>query len=181
MGGYGSGPRYPSRYELVERCSAIDAQDYQRKAVRQGWRATDGIQPIVARLPYGLAQELHIWTRPGTLGGVVWYFVCPRCAQRRRKLYRPISESGARYACRVCHRLRYQTQRIDRRERLKHRVWKIERRMGGKDPDSGGMVWKPRRMHQRTFDRWMDKRDELDGELVAIVVAEVDRLLRRVA
>jgi hypothetical protein len=57
------------------------------------------------RLAY---ESITLLSRPQTLGGVRWYFFCPRwCGRRVRKLYMGPGKSG--FACRTCLGLTYQS------------------------------------------------------------------------
>lgn len=61
-------------------------------------------------LRLALAQTCQIITLkalPLRLGGVRWWFHCPRCDRRSAKLYVP--RGGSFFACRICHNLTYRS------------------------------------------------------------------------
>lgn len=94
------------------------------------------------------------WT-PQHFGGRRPWFRCPGCGRRCRILY-VAPAAGPRLACRVCHDLRYYTQRTDRAQCLVERARKIVRRCGGDVGDvlaEDAIPGRSKGMHRRTFDR----------------------------
>jgi hypothetical protein len=86
-------------------------------------------------------------------GGTRWWFGCPRCGARVRVLYLP--PGSTRFACRSCHRLRYNCQVETIADRLQRKSRKLYRRAGSQD-GGGSFTRKPARMHWRTFNRLID-------------------------
>jgi hypothetical protein len=207
MGGPGSGRGIPSRYTLVEHCSAVDAgagarwvrrPDASRprlvEAVRLDLGARPsvdvrivshrlGTSPLVRAVDEATAdvvglgvvrlQTAPLVATPAVLGGLRWYFRCD-CGRRCRKLYRPVW--AGRFACRDCHRLRHKSQRLSRRERWRHRAAKLVRRLGGEAED--GLVYKPKWMRWRTFNRLMEHVQLLNDAATVEQMAH-DRVLQR--
>jgi len=87
-------------------------------------------------------------------GGERVWFRCPAqgCGRRVAILY-----NGKVFACRHCYRLSYECQRESLSDRADSRAWKIRQRCVERGrQDWGGLldpVFRPKGMHQRTFDR----------------------------
>ena len=64
-------------------------------------------------------------TRP-PFGGLRWWFRCPRCARRCAKLYLP--PGAERFACRLCQRLAYESQRECASKRFARRLEEVRLR-----------------------------------------------------
>lgn len=102
----------PARCDgIVEDCPSLDAgalgRRCQREAVasgKPGWRG-DGGATVTVRGPEG-AGTYRLVALAGRFNNVSWYFVCPNCGTRRRRLYR----HGGPFACRGCLKLLYRTQ-----------------------------------------------------------------------
>ncbi len=90
-------------------------------------------------------------TRPH-LGGRRFWFLCPRsdCGRRCRILYRERNTNARAFACRLCYRLGYQTQRMGKMDRFDARAEKHASRL---IQTTEGELLRPRWMHRRTFDR----------------------------
>ena len=58
---------------------------------------------------YELLPLTHIISNPW--GAPIYYFLCPLCRRRVRRLLREAAEPDDRWACRWCHRARYASQR----------------------------------------------------------------------
>ncbi len=55
-------------------------------------------------------QQIQMVSTPGNTGGLVYWFLCPGCGRRKRKLYLPTGE--AVFLCRKCHDLAYRAQQL---------------------------------------------------------------------
>lgn len=55
-------------------------------------------------------QRIKLVSIPGNAGGLVYWFLCPGCGRRKRKLYLPSGE--AVFLCRKCHDLAYRIQQL---------------------------------------------------------------------
>lgn len=62
-----------------------------------------------------------------SFGGYQYYFVCPGCRGRCMKVHFYLG----RFKCRVCHRLRYRSQRRSEYWRLRAALEKIAKELGG--------------------------------------------------
>ncbi len=90
-------------------------------------------------------------------GGERKWFLCPHCNTRVAILY----GADVRFLCRHCYRLPYASQGesyLDRMER-KSREIRLKLDPDGQDDD---YYYKPKGMHQRTFDRllWVENRTQ---------------------
>lgn len=100
-----------------------------------------------------VTQPVRLIWRTCRLGGRRPYFVCPYCASVREKLY-----ISGQTACRKCHRLTYGSRREQPFDRYQRKAIKIQPRMSPPD----WCNWddpppKPKGMHQRTYQRLLDK------------------------
>jgi len=94
------------------------------------------------------------------LGGLRWWFICPRLNRRVRKLYLPLG--GRHFWSRRSYRLAYASQRETVSDRAMRRARKLYQRLGG-DPADDEYPDKPKRMRWTTYNRLMDKLVAADG------------------
>ena len=93
------------------------------------------------------------------MGGTRPWFTCPgivfgrACGRRVAILYL----RGKYFLCRQCHGLFYSSQRENRCDRALSRSTKIRKRIGAKPGPANPVLWKPRHMHWRTFQRELVK------------------------
>ena len=78
--------------DLVEGCPTISAREIPRDGTK---RPTWGGFALTTTTP--------------RFGGLRYWFLCPRCGRRAGKLYHV-----ERWACRRCHNLAYQSQRLSK-------------------------------------------------------------------
>jgi len=86
---------------------------------------------------------------PCNYGGHRTWFLCPRCWQRVALLY----GAGKYFFCRHCYDLTYGSQQETRQDRFMRKARKIKRRLGMGDDLLQPVLFKPKSMHQKTFDR----------------------------
>lgn len=132
------------RWDRVERYPALSVADLRRVGILVRGRPDGfwGAPPVtglrVETLYYDSIGELVIhaagaptqtmsvsWSHCG-FGGVRPSLKCPRCFFSRRILYL----RGQVWACRGCHRLRYESQRLNRADRGLLRARRIRERFG---------------------------------------------------
>lgn len=65
--------------------------------------------------PLPMDERIDLAGESSMVGGWRWWLVCPRCQTRRRVLYMP--PNASRFACRVCHNLRYKSSLRSRKTR----------------------------------------------------------------
>ena len=112
-------------------------------------------------------------------GGFRYYFHCPMCEKRMRKLY---FTHGA-FICRECLNLGYYSQRLVASTRNMLLAKKIEQMLKSK---GGSLYKKPKWMKQVTFERLRDKHFEYDiknedalrDELLSYYPHKKDEILR---
>lgn len=91
-----------------------------------------------------------------SLGGMRPWFLCPAqgCGRRVAILY-----GGGIFACRHCYQLPYPSQREPWEDRAARRANRIRRKLEWEPGILNGDGGKPKRMHQRTFDKLTAKHD----------------------
>ncbi len=82
-------------------------------------------------------------------GGERLWFLCPHCFRRVAVL----CEHGGRFLCRHCHDLPYRSQQETRLDRMYRKTRKIRTKLGVSPNLCEPVIWKPKGMHQKTFDR----------------------------
>jgi len=82
-------------------------------------------------------------------GGYRTWFLCPRCWKRVALLY----GAGKYFRCRHCCNLTYASQQESQPDRLMRKARKIRERLGASENLSESILFKPKNMHQKTFDR----------------------------
>jgi hypothetical protein len=135
MGGFGSG-WHRSRKIRVENCIVLDAR---KMAVRCFDLPDTSLPPPKAHgmqpaglhfMPMGterinpavridslvghsgeliLEQMIRFLSSRSCFGDLRWWFSCPRCGRRMRKLYLPPRPAESAFACRYCHKLTYRS------------------------------------------------------------------------
>ena len=95
-------------------------------------------------------QVIRFDRTPCNYGGHRTWFLCPRCWARVAVLY----GAGKYFFCRKCHDLAYSSQQEGRADRLMRKSRKIRERLGADNDDlMWPIMWKPKNMYQKTFDR----------------------------
>ena len=82
-------------------------------------------------------------------GGHRIWFLCPRCWKRVAVLY----GAGKYFLCRHCYDLTYSSQQEGKADRLMRKARKIRARLGASNNLMKPILFKPKNMHQNTFDR----------------------------
>ena len=82
-------------------------------------------------------------------GGVRTWFLCSQCFRRVAILY----GTGKYFLCRHCYNLTYPSQQESLSDRLMRKARKIRERLGASDNLMESILFKPKNMHQKTFDR----------------------------
>lgn len=149
MGGSGSGGQNYKGYRLVENTPCLEMKRFKQMGctelgsnftVRFGEQCfhfetvLDGLFSVtregVKKTEFYIGYNSLFHRRH--FGKTQYYFVCPGCQKWFNKLYlfRQI------FRCRICHRLKYRSQRERGLDRLNSKILKIENRLGsrGKKP-----------------------------------------------
>jgi hypothetical protein len=127
-------------------------------------RLCDNLMTISYRTPdqgsYRLVSEsLVLTTTKCNFGGERYWFRCPTCDRRTTSIY----IVGPPFQCRICLRLKYQTQREGPAGRALTRAIRISQRLGGRRyAFSYGP--KPKGMHGRTYRRLIEQLQNLKCE-----------------
>jgi len=105
---------------------------------------------------------------PCNYGGERTWFLCPRCGRRVAVLF-----AGRRFWCRHCHGIAYAVENEDKISRVLRRSNKLRERVQARAGTAYPVTFKPKGMHQRTFDRIRWEIQELE---TSFWLREFDRL-----
>ena len=199
MGGSGSGRRQRFTRNTTDGCLALDITVLGRRGSLEPGRSgtvswsRDG-QPIGSVTLLGLPDGIRLSYR-GQTGEGAWevvdevvdflvsattfgngrrWFACPACARRCRILY-----GGARFRCRHCNRLRYESQFESAAQRANRLARKIRRRLGGSEGLMDEFPPRPRGMHWATYRRLETMAAGADERWEAAVMTLVGRFRGR--
>lgn len=108
------------------------------------------------------------------LSGVcVPWLICPYKHIRVAKLYLP--NGGDRFASRKAWRLAYNSQRVAHRDRAFEKLFRLQRKLGC-EQGYDSFIRRPKGMWNRTFDRYLERFEELDAQCSAEMAMLVLRL-----
>lgn len=93
-------------------------------------------------------------------GGKRWWMHCPRTGERVGKLYCP--SGGELFASRKAYRVGYRSQRMTKRDAIFERLFGIQEKLGC-ERGWGNWISRPKGMHYRTFERYLDEYEYLDA------------------
>ena len=113
-----------------------------------------------------IEDEIFVTWTPCNYGGNRQWFLCPGCNRRVAVVY-----GGKYYRCRHCHSLTYSSQQESRPDRLMRKARKIRARLGASNSFMEPILFKPKNMHQKTFDRLRREADHA-GNLSMIIMAQ---------
>ena len=94
-------------------------------------------------------QAVYFDRTPCNYGGHRAWFLCPNCWKRVAVLY----GAGKYFLCRHCYNLAYASQQEGVLDRLLRRERNIRVRLGAIQNLFEPVLFKPKNMHQKTFDR----------------------------
>lgn len=94
------------------------------------------------------------WT-PCNYGDFRTWFLCPGCGKRIAVLY----GAGKYFLCRHCYNLAYSSQHEGKADWLRRKARKIRRQLGASENLFQPILFKPKNMHQKTFDRLRKEAD----------------------
>ena len=114
----------------------------------------------------GQHQRFALVSSERHFGGRQWYVSCPRTWKKVRVLFRPLGATffASRHAW--GRRAAYASQFLD----ATGRAWRTKanvkaRLLGDSDPDEWDLPPRPKRMRQKTYERWEAKYDEAEERL----------------
>jgi hypothetical protein len=109
----------------------------------------------------GAGQRIPIvWTRCHFGGWRPW-FICFHCSRQVGKLY----NTGASLQCRQCLDLWYASQRRGDKSRRYLQALKLRLRLNGVASLDAPFPSRPKRMHQKTYDRLRRQAEKLEADL----------------
>jgi hypothetical protein len=128
----------------------------------------------------GQQQSFSLISQPRHFGGLQWYVICPKTAQRVRVLYRPLGALFFASRHYWGRRAAYASQFLD----PVGRAWRIKakvkaRLLGSEDPDKWELPPKPKGMRWATYERWVARYDAAEEMLDAQLVMAAARLMKR--
>ena len=185
MGGFGSGG-HNRRRDYLEQFRKLDAAYLQKQGIlTDGWRghiswttrsgdkpsiSIDGERDSVLIHYRARSDDADEWTpirerfdiewSPRHLGGAQAYFLCCRCNRRSRFLYL----ANLRFRCRTCHRLIHASSQEQPGNRATRKNQKLRGKLGA-SLALGDFVARPKGMHQRTYQRYLDRIHEAECEV----------------
>jgi len=120
-----------------------------------------------------MGYEIRLQTTTQRLGGVRWWFTCPKTLRRCAKLYLP---SGAySFASRQAYRLAYPSQRETEYDRLLRQAFKVQSSLGYHG-GIGDYVPRPKGMHKITYQRKTDRLETLEQQINSRLWQLINRL-----
>jgi len=91
--------------KLVEDLPYIDIKDIKELLAK-----SEGKHKIELTISNKYTQEVDITSTIGNFGGFVYWFICPGCKRRVKKVY--LFQDENIFICRHCHHLAYRTQNL---------------------------------------------------------------------
>ena len=154
-----------------ENCPTIDIRRLTRENLLKPintfvWSWSDGstvsakvhAQALEFRYATNLKPMQSYWVQIAqtacNYGGTRSWFICPYCEKQCAKLY----ERNARFACRTCQRLSYQSQALDPLARHQWAYTKLQTRLRDYE-------LKPKGMHWNTYEKLLDRLTEIDTQV----------------
>ena len=101
-------------------------------------------------------QAISFDRTPCNYGGFRTWFLCPHCRRRVALIY----GAGKYFLCRHCYNLTYASQQENRADRLMRKARKIRERLGASNDLMEPILFKPKNMHQKTFDRLREEAEQ---------------------
>ncbi|HWR98708.1 MAG TPA: hypothetical protein VN317_09840 [Candidatus Methanoperedens sp.] len=166
----------PARRVRVEESRMLDIRQLRKKGLRLDIEGAgsflwgDGTNAKLEVIPPRLVASFPVWTgyakghvpvvrditiasTPCPYGKSRSWLVCPSCG--RRCIALAVSRPDYELSCRVCAGLTYQTQSMSKQARIERKVLALVDRLGLNDSKL------PPRMRRRTYERLMQKYEEL--------------------
>jgi len=104
-------------------------------------------------------QNISFDRTPCNYGGHRTWFLCPRCWKRVAVLY----GAGKYFLCRHCYDLAYGSQQEGKVDRLMRKARKIRKQLGASNDLTEPILFKPKNMHQKTYDRMRREADDANN------------------
>lgn len=119
-----------------------------------------------------IKQRIRLDQTSCNFGGYRYWFICPDCGKRIGVLY----GAGIRFLCRHCYNLAYASQNETASDRLLRKTRKLRKRLGVSANLTEPVLFKPKGMHQKTFDELLRQLRQLEGAVVDNMISEMDRM-----
>jgi hypothetical protein len=103
-----------------------------------------------------IEQAISFDRTPCNYGGFRTWFLCSRCWQRVAVLY----GAGKYFLCCHCYNLTYSSQQENRADLLMRKARKIRERLGASNNLMEPILFKPKNMHQKTFNRLREEAEQ---------------------
>ncbi len=193
MGGWGSGSYYRigSGKGVAESSLPLDIRKLKRQgllfpgsSIESLWSTGGNVHSTIGAIAYkdylllrythkkieDIEQKIYFTYTPCNYGGERIWFRCPFCGRRCAVVY----SCGKYFACRVCGNLTYQTSNETTMDRRFSKANKLRKRIGANPGAFNSLPYfKPKGMHQQTWDRIRNKIQCLEH----IGIAEMGRRL----
>jgi hypothetical protein len=117
-----------------------------------------------------IAEEFAFSWTPTAFGGQRRWLLCPGCRRRCRILY-----GGARFRCRKCQRLVYESQYEAPWQRLLTRAQTVRQKLGGSGSMDDPFPPKPKGMHWKTYWRLEAEDQRADEQWARLMLNWLDR------
>jgi len=199
MGGNGSGKwSRLNKKTIADRCYSMDINEISKASklehdyagvitwttyLGHEYRIRVKVIPMAVELEYEVGRGanpkfmkyiVRLTFTPCNFGNQRPWFSCPGCAKRVSKLYL----KDEYFLCRHCHNLAYACQSEDLVDRLMRKAKKIRERLGCPRNLREPILFKPKGMHQKSFDRlWLPEmiimRQFNRGAIAALDLLEV--------
>lgn len=200
MGGLGSGGHNSKGRRIVEGQYRLDASDLKRRGSMSAgtvshlyWKGSGGqngpsIKVIggtdVITLEYAWRRGDGPWQQHSEtvaldrvarhFGGEEFYFFCPRCALRVKRIY----GGGVRYLCRTCHGLVHASTQERPGNRATRKNQKLRRRIGAEIGLGDWIGPKPKGMHRKTFEEISARIHAAESEVYDDMLVLLNRMQR---
>lgn len=196
MGGFGSGCWRDRGARRCEHLHRVDLAYMNRKGLLRrhssgslSWsrggeptgRINYTVLPYALRLSYryqgygdtdwtSVEEDVAFSWTPTAFGGERRWLLCPGCGRRCRLLY-----GGARFRCRRCQRLVYESQYEAPWERSLTQAQAVRQKLGGSGSMDDPFPAKPKGMHWKTYRR-LEAEDELaEARWARLMLVWLDR------
>ena len=166
MGGSGSGRFSYSKQTTIESVNKFDIRqlgkpDYKMSCPIRYKMEEDTItlkyhhHPSRGKEREAIEQVVYFEKTSCNYGRYRLWFLCPKCSRRVAVLYC----AGRQFLCRHCCKLTYTSTRECLEDRMRRKARKIRKRLGASNNLFEPILFKPKYMHQKTFDRLRKEAD----------------------
>jgi hypothetical protein len=113
-----------------------------------------------------IEEDVYLDWTPCNFGGKRPWLLCPRCRRRVALIY----SVGKRFLCRHCYRITYSSQCESLHDRLLRKSRKIRKKLEAGVSIYEPVMFKPKGMHQTTFDRLHSDLMDTDDTILALTM-----------